>query len=88
MEEKLIVFNESGAPWILILGSVLAIAILAYGHHLESQISFDGMFAPLTDFYREAIHHHYGKAALAVLGGAVTGAWKSYKRKRRRMLGY
>jgi hypothetical protein len=88
MEEKLIVFGESGAPWIFMVGCVLAAAILAYGHHLESQIAFDGMLGPLADLYRDAIHHHYGKAALTVVAASVTGAWKSYKRKRRRMLGY
>lgn len=88
MEERLIVFGESKAPWLIMLGAVFATAILILGDRAEASIQFDGIFSPLTELYRGVIRDHSGKGALTIMGSSLVGAWKAYKRTRRRMLGY
>lgn len=88
MEEFLIVFERSNAKWLLLLGLMFAVGMVFLGSYWESRVEFEGTFAPLTQVFRDMLHERYGKAALAILGSSALGAWKLYKRDRKRLLGY
>jgi len=87
VEEFLVVFERSNAKWLLLAGGGIALGLLVLGSYFESQVQFEGPFAPLTEVFRKVLHERYGKAALGVLGSSVFGAWKIYKRDRRKLLG-
>lgn len=91
MEEILVVLGRSKALWVLVVGLAFAVAVLAYGSHVEAQVAqlADGnQFAPVIDVYRAAFHDHYGKVAISMMGTAALSAWKVFKRDRKKILGY
>jgi hypothetical protein len=61
--------------------------VMLYGSHVEAQLSFEGVFAPLTEPFRQLIHDRYGKAAMGILGSSVFGAFKIFRRDWKRLLG-
>lgn len=87
MEAFLYVLERSKAPYLLILGSVFAMGVMLYGSHVEAQVSFEGVFAPLTDVFRQLIHDRYDKAAMGILGSSALGAYKIFRRDWKRLLG-
>lgn len=86
MEEFWYVLERSKAPWLVMVGCVFAVGLLLYGSHVESQLQFDGMFAPLTEPFRAMLHDRYGKAALGIIGSSFVGAVRIFCKDWKRLL--
>lgn len=60
IEELLITFSYSKrAQLAAILGPIFFVAIMLLGHHLTSNLVFEGVMAPMTEIFRSAFMMRY-----------------------------
>ena len=89
LDEFLLVLASSTRTQLaLLFGLVFFVVMMAAGNHFATQIELHGALAPLTEVVRAKIAHHYDKAAWATLWSFLFLAVKSYKKDRKRLIGF